>query len=249
MKRDARVVHRAAAILLAYPSPATYERLPLIRAALQEGLDTNPGGRVGRGTSSTTGGRVGRGTSPYRDLLAFVDAAGRTPVDALARRYVEVFDLDRKHPLYLSYFTDGDTRRRGEVLAAFKKAYRDSGLVVDTHGELPDYLPMVLELAAHDPGRGGELLERYRPSVELLRLALEDADTRTPTPWVHVLRGVCATYDGPGPTDRAAAMAMAGPPTETVGLDAYDPRLLPLDLDTSSASASGYSITGHGRAR
>lgn len=203
--KDVRVVHRAAAILLAYPSDGAYERLPLVRAALDE-----------------------RPTTAGRHLLAFLDAIAGTPLDALARRYVEVFDLDRKHPLYLSYFTDGDTRRRGEVLAGIKQAYRDSGLVVDTHGELPDYLPMVLELAAHDPVRGGALLETYRPSVELLRLALTDADGKAPTPWVHVLRGVCATYDGAGPTDRAAAMAMAGPPTETVGLDAYDPRLLPL---------------------
>ncbi|MBW9214362.1 nitrate reductase molybdenum cofactor assembly chaperone [Mumia sp. zg.B53] len=215
---DHRVAHRSAALLLAYPDERLVERLPLIRAALEE--------------QSAGRGRTAR-REPYRHLLAFIDVIEETPVQALARRYVEVFDLDRKHPLYLSYFTDGDTRRRGEVLAGFKQAYRDSGLLVDTHGELPDYLPMVLELAAHDPERGGELLERYRPSVELLRLALEqtagkDEPGATPTPWAHVLRGVCATYDGPGPQDRAAAMAMAGPPTETVGLDSYDPRLLPM---------------------
>ncbi|MFD1825459.1 MULTISPECIES: nitrate reductase molybdenum cofactor assembly chaperone [Mumia] len=216
-RSGARVVHRAAAILLAYPTDQMYERLPLVRAALEE----------------ATAGRGARGTSAPLDLLAFVDVAEATEVDALARRYVEVFDLDRKHPLYLSYFTDGDTRRRGEVLAGFKQTYRDSGLVADTHGELPDYLPMVLELAAHDPVRGTELLDKYRPSVELLRLALEDSDKKSPAPWFHVLRGVCATYEGAGPIDRAAAMAMAGPPTETVGLDAYDPRLLPLSGESS----------------
>ena len=65
------------------------------------------------------------------------------------------FDLSRKHALYLSYWTDGDTRRRGEVLARFKAAYRASGFLVDTRGELPDYLPMVLEFAAvADPAAG-----------------------------------------------------------------------------------------------
>ncbi|TNC43610.1 nitrate reductase molybdenum cofactor assembly chaperone [Mumia zhuanghuii] len=215
---DRRVAYRSAALLLAYPDERLVERLPLIRAALEEQA-------AGRGRAAQR--------EPYTHLLSSMEVVEQTPVDVLARRYVEVFDLDRKHPLYLSYFTDGDTRRRGEVLAGFKQTYRDSGLVVDTHGELPDYLPMVLELAAHDPERGLALLERYRPSVELLRLALEQAAEKdeaasTPMPWVHVLRGVCATYDGPGPQDRAAAMAMAGPPTETVGLDSYDPRLLPL---------------------
>ncbi|KAA1424656.1 nitrate reductase molybdenum cofactor assembly chaperone [Mumia zhuanghuii] len=234
MTKDARVVHRAAAILLAYPTPATYERLPLVRTALEE-VSTRGLARPKKLARPPLVERAKRvETDAAGHLLAFLDVAERTPVDALARRYVEVFDLDRKHPLYLSYFTDGDTRRRGAVLAEFKQAYRDSGLVVDTRGELPDYLPMVLELAAHDPGRGVALLEQYRPSVELLRLALEklpadDEVTGTGTPWVHVLRGVCAAYDGPGPRDQAAAMAMAGPPpTETVGLDAYDPRLLPM---------------------
>ena len=130
---DHRVAHRSAALLLAYPDERLVEGLPLIRAALEE--------------QSAGRGRAAR-REPYRHLLAFVDVVEQAPVQALARRYVEVFDLDRKHPLYLSYFTDGDTRRRGEVLAGFKQAYRDSGLLVDTHGELPDYLPMVLEFAA-----------------------------------------------------------------------------------------------------
>ena len=62
--------------------------------------------------------------------------------------YVREFDLGRRHALHLCYWTDGDTRRRGEVLGNFKQAYRQSDILVDTHGELPDYLPMVLEFAA-----------------------------------------------------------------------------------------------------
>ena len=45
-----------------------------------------------------------------------------------------------------------------------------------------------------------------------------------------VVAAVCATLPGPSPRDRQAVMAMAatGPPTETVGLEPADPRLLPL---------------------
>jgi nitrate reductase delta subunit len=41
---------------------------------------------------------------------------------------------------------------------------------------------------------------------------------------------VCATLPGRSPADRQQAMALAaaGPPAESVGLEAYDPRLLPL---------------------
>ena len=111
----------------------------------------------------------------------------------------------------------------------FKAAYRDSGFLVDTSGELPDYLPMVLEFAAiADPEAGEALLREYRPSLELLRLA-PGRGRRVRPPTLDVLAAVCATLPGASPADRAAVQAMAGgPPTESVGLEPYDPRLLPM---------------------
>jgi nitrate reductase delta subunit len=195
-----RVVRQAASYLLAYPDEALVERLPVLRAALAE--------------------------HRVRSLDAFLDHAARTPLRELERGYVDVFDLSRRHALYLSYWTDGDTRRRGEVLARFKAAYRASGFLVDTSGELPDYLPMVLEYAAVADPEGGEvLLREYRPSLELLRIGLAEDGT----PYAGVVAAVCATLPGASPKDRAAVQAMAGgPPTESVGLEPYDPRLLPM---------------------
>jgi nitrate reductase delta subunit len=70
------------------------------------------------------------------------------------------------------------------------------------------------------------LLQEYRASIELLRFALIEADT----PYAGVVEAVCSVLPGVSPADRAAVhrMAEAGPPREEVGLDAYDPRLLPL---------------------
>lgn len=187
----ARVVRQAAAYLLSYPDAGLVAGLPVIRNALVEQRVTS--------------------------LDPFLDHLKATPLRELERQYVEVFDLSRRHALYLSYWTDGDTRRRGEVLARFKAAYRASGFLVDTSGELPDFLPMVLEFAAvADPVAGEELLREYRPSLELLRIGLvEDG-----TPYADVVAAVCATLPGPSPKDRAAVQAMVGgPPTETVGLD------------------------------
>lgn len=196
----ARVTRQAASYLLAYPDQALLDRLPVIRAALAE-----------QGVAS---------------LDDFLDHLERTPLEVLERQYVEVFDLSRRHALYLSYWTDGDTRRRGEVLGRFKAAYRESGFLVDTSGELPDYLPMVLEYAAvADPAGGEALLREYRPSLELLRIGLEE----DATPYAAVVAAVCATLPGASPKDRAAVQALVGgPPMETVGLEPYDPRLLPL---------------------
>jgi nitrate reductase delta subunit len=196
----ARVVRQVASYLLAYPDEQLLERLPVIRAALAEHRVTS--------------------------LDGFLDHLERTPLAELERQYVEVFDLSRRHALYLSYWTDGDTRRRGEVLAGFKAAYRESGFLVNTAGELPDYLPMVLEFAAvADPEAGEALLREYRPSLELLRIGLAEDGT----PYADVVAAVCATLPGASPKDRAAVQALVGgPPTETVGLEPYDPRLLPL---------------------
>jgi nitrate reductase molybdenum cofactor assembly chaperone NarJ/NarW len=199
-----RVVRQAASVCLGYPERDVIATSGLLRTAL---ADDAP-----------------RQADSFQPLLAFWDSEEPSTIQT---HYVDVFDLSRKHSLYLSYWTDGDTRRRGEVLATFKQRYRRSGFLVDTGGELADYLPMVLEYAAIvDPVDGTALLQEYRSSVELLRLALEERGT----PYAGVLTAVCSTLPGPSPADRKAVMAMAaaGPPTETVGLEPYGTPLLPM---------------------
>jgi nitrate reductase molybdenum cofactor assembly chaperone NarJ/NarW len=199
-----RVVQQAASVCLGYPERDVIATSGLLRTAL---ADDAP-----------------RQADSFEPLLAFWDSEEPSTIQT---HYVDVFDLSRKHSLYLSYWTDGDTRRRGEVLATFKQRYRRSGFLVDTGGELPDYLPMVLEYAAIvDPVDGTALLQEYRSSVELLRLALEERGT----PYAGVLKAVCSTLPGASPADRKAVMAMAaaGPPTESVGLVPYGTPLLPM---------------------
>jgi len=199
-----RVVWQAASLVLGYPDDEVVDRAELVRAALAD-------------------------AAPQRsaDFASLWDFWATTAPATVQNHYVEIFDLSRRHTLYLSYYTDGDTRRRGETLMTIKQRYRRSGFLVDTHGELPDYLPLILEYAARvDPRDGAELLQEFRRSLELLRLALVDKAT----PYAGVVAAVCATLSGPSPRDRQAVMAMAaaGPPTETVGLEPADPRLLPL---------------------
>lgn len=207
---DARVVHQVASWCLSYPDGELDGRLPTLRAALAE----------------QAGGPAVEALAPVVAHLLASTPAQRE------REYVETFDLSRRHALHLSYWTDGDTRRRGEVLAGFAARYRRRGFVVDTRRELPDFLPLVLEYAAlADPADGAALLQEYRPSLELLRLGLAD----DASPFVGAVAAVCATLPGDSPRDRAAvqAMAAAGPPAETVGLEPYDPRLLPLAEETA----------------
>lgn len=201
-KRD-QVTFLAAAWCLSYPDEELVGRVPLMRAAL---------------------GEFAGATRPFAVVL---DQLEGTDLTELQGQYVQEFDLGKRHALHLSYWTDGDTRRRGEVLGAFKKVYRGQDTLVDTRGELPDFLPMVLEFAATvDMEAGKELLQAYRPSLELIKFGL----LRDKLPHSDIVAAICNTLPGASPADEQAVMTMAGygPPTESVGLDPYDPRLLPM---------------------
>ena len=197
-----RMIRQAAALLLEYPDRDVVELVPAMREALTES---------------------GASTAELEPLFDWLTTRPLPEVQAV---YVQEFDLSKRHSLHLTYWTDGDTRRRGEALAAFKEIYRSHGALPEG-SELPDYLPLVLEFAAKvSPRDGYELLQRYRPSVELLRLALRDDGL----PYEGVLSLLCSTLPGVSPEDQAAVMRTAGygPPTETVGLEPYSSRLLPV---------------------
>jgi nitrate reductase molybdenum cofactor assembly chaperone NarJ/NarW len=189
------VVLQAASVCLQYPDDTVLSRLPLVRRAVNQ-LPTG---------------------TPAERLTAFLDAAAATSPTRMTQHYVEIFDTRRRCCLYLTWWTDGETRRRGSALAALKARYRAAGVELDT-SELPDFLPAVLEFAATaDLAAGLQLLQEHRAGIELLRLALLDAGT----PYAGPVEAVCALLPGPSPADVAAAKALArnGPPREQVGLE------------------------------
>ncbi len=183
---------QAAALVLAYPEAELLDRMDVIEAALT-------------GTTAAT---------HFAALLAHLRSM---PLHELQAFHVQEFDLSRRHALHLSYWTDGDTRRRGEVLAEIKGVYRESGLVVALERELPDYLPVMLEFAVADPDRGLPLLQRFRASLELLRIGL--AEDRLPH--AGVLTAICDVLPGESPKTRLEVQAMVDEvaPLEFVGLN------------------------------
>ena len=92
--RRSAVARQAAAVLLGYPDHEPLVMLPVLREALEE-----------------------VGAPVPEDLLDWLRAR---PLDQVQADYVQEFDLSRRHSLHLTYWTDGDTRRRGEALAAFE---------------------------------------------------------------------------------------------------------------------------------
>jgi len=185
------VAAKAASLLLRYPDGAVLEALPVVQVALAEL------------------------PAPLAGPLSIVAThrAETDPTD-LAMEYVEQFDLRRRCCLYLTYYTAGDTRRRGEALVGFATAFRAAGLAVDG-GELPDYLPAVLDLAASAGEPGWALLREHRIGVDLLARAL-DADGSV---YRHAVDAIRTMLPRPGQAELAAAetLVRTGPPREEVG--------------------------------
>ncbi|MGW5053644.1 nitrate reductase molybdenum cofactor assembly chaperone [Actinokineospora sp. NPDC004072] len=192
------VAWQVQSLLIGYPDRVLLDRLPLLRTATDALPDPV--------------------AAPLRITLAHL---GSTDPTALAADYVATFDHHRRFSPYLTYFTHGDTRKRGIALLRFKHIYRAAGLVLDD-GELPDHLAVVLEFAASgDADAGVRLLVEHRAGLELMRLGLHEHGS----PWAHVVDSVCATLPplGRRDHDEAARLAADGPPEEAVGLAPFGP--------------------------
>jgi nitrate reductase delta subunit len=189
------VAAKAASLLLRYPDEQVLAMVPAVRAALAE-----------------------LPTALAEPLASVADHRLHGDPTGLAAEYVELFDLRRRCGLYLSYYTAGDTRNRGLALLEFAAAYKAAGFDVEG-GELPDYLPAVLDLAAQAGDPGWTLLRGHRIGLDLLTQAL-DAQQSV---YRHALHAVRVMLPPASPADIAAAVTLAasGPPAEQVGLQPF----------------------------
>lgn len=195
-KVRARVL-AATSLLLGYPDSALYGELPTIEAV----ATASPG--------------------PVAGCLArFAHYLRSTPGTELASTYVDTFDLRRRCCLYLTYYSFGDTRKRGVALLRFTGTYRRAGFALP-EGELPDHLAVVCNFAALAPGPGLDLLTEHRSGIEALRLALCDERSA----YLDVVDALRAVLPEPAEPDLAKALqlARAGPPAEEVGLEPFAP--------------------------
>jgi nitrate reductase molybdenum cofactor assembly chaperone NarJ/NarW len=199
LRRRPRPPYKLLSLLLQYPS----DELLAARTSLREEIEALP-------------------SSPEREALRrFFDSFGTRPGLELQQEYVETFDLRKQCGLYLSHYTEGDTRKRGMALLRLKRLYAASGLPLDGP-ELPDFLPVMLEFAALAPaGRGRRLLAEHRAGLELLRTALRACES----PYLHLVDAVCADLPGlaAAELERVRRLAVEGPPLEEVGLQPFAP--------------------------
>ncbi len=204
--RASRPPYKLFSLLLQYPDDGLLAARPELEAAI---------GALPRSAERTA----------LQKFLAFF---GPASPGRLQEEYVATFDLQRRSSLYLTFFSEGDTRKRGQALLRLKRLYRAAGLELEGR-ELPDYLPAMLEfaeLASDDVGR--RLLAEHRRALELLRVHLTELES----PYRHLLDGICAGLQRLGAPDLEAVgrMLREGPPTEQVGLQPFaPPEVVPLE--------------------
>lgn len=150
----------------------------------------------------------------------------------LQMEYVRTFDRKQRACLYLSYYLNGDTRRRGMALLEFKSTFTNEGW--SSNGdELDDYLPMLLEFVAMTSSPAGfDLLIEHKAGISLLAIALRDMKS----PYAGIVKELAERIPG-DESKRALKLIESGPPIEMVGLSS------PLAAYGSSESANLVEVT------
>ena len=121
---------RVLAALLGYPDARLRSFLPEMRELLRD-----------EGALSQT---------RRAELDTLMDSLRRTDALTSESDYVELFDRGRATSLHLFEHVHGDSRDRGPAMIDLGQTYEKAGLVL-AEGELPDYLPAVLEFVSTQP--------------------------------------------------------------------------------------------------
>lgn len=132
MPNNATLTLRVLARLLGYPDAELRAHLGELGAALH---------------SEHT---VGAGRLAELDAL-IKSMATRDPIE-LEADYVQLFDRGRATSLHLFEHVHGDSRDRGPAMIDLAQTYEKAGLYL-AEGELPDYLPVVLEFVSTQPAK------------------------------------------------------------------------------------------------
>lgn len=187
---------QCASILLDYPDELLFSRLDLL-----SDVAASLPAKIGVGLQET------------------IEYLRRPKVSATQSEYVDTFDTRRRGCLFLTYFSNGETRKRGLALLRIKQVYARAGLDLADE-QLPDHLCVVLEFGALTDARAGlKMILDNRAGLELLRIHLRETDSA----WSGAIESVCATLPPLKGKDHevVARLIADGPEEEQVGLNAY----------------------------
>lgn len=153
MNEDTKFQLRLISILLQYPDEAFNRSM----SAMAESIERLPH------------------SASKEKLLQFITYIKATPLISVQETYTETFDLNPSTCLNLTYHIFGDDEKRGKVMAHLQEIYQKAGYET-TSGELPDYLPLMLEFLSECPDIVGiDLLWHYLNPAERLAGLLKDS--------------------------------------------------------------------------
>jgi len=112
----------------------------------------------------------------------------------LEEAYVGLFDRGRATSLHLFEHVHGESRDRGQAMVSLLERYRSAGYEL-RRGELPDYLPALLEFLAHMPR--DEAVETLGDCAHILR-AIGEALASRGSRYSAVLAALLAIAGEPG---------------------------------------------------
>jgi len=121
---------KALGALLTYPTPELMAALPEIAAAIDAERRLKAADR--------------------KALHALIAGLAAADLIAAQERYVELFDRGRRTSLHLFEHVHGDSRDRGQAMVDLLEVYKAAGFAL-AGGELPDFLPALLEFLAQRP--------------------------------------------------------------------------------------------------
>lgn len=153
---------RVLARLLSYPDATLRRHLPELRQALKE-------------ESALSTARL----AELEDLMIWMTSTGAT-ADALSieEAYVDLFDRGRATSLHLFEHVHGDSRDRGPAMIDLAQTFEKAGLFL-APGEMPDYLPVVLEYTSTQPPKDARaFLNEMAHIFNAVFAALVQRDTR-----------------------------------------------------------------------
>jgi nitrate reductase delta subunit len=153
---------RVLARLLSYPDPILRQHLPELREAL-------------RNEAALSNERL----LELDDLIDWMSAKpGALQALDIEEAYVELFDRGRATSLHLFEHVHGDSRDRGPAMIDLAQNFEKAGLFL-APGEMPDYLPVVLEYTSTQPPREARaFLNEMAHIFNALFAALQQRDTR-----------------------------------------------------------------------
>ncbi len=159
-------LYKVISVLLEYPKPELLKHWDDIRHNIAE---------------QTTLNQVDK-----QSINTFINWASGLSLSKLQASYVDMFDLKATNSLYLTYHLfDEQDRDRGPALIELSELYKSTGFEIGD-GELPDYLPLILEYVAtmDDEASAQAFLQQTAQAVDIIATNLEKHDS----PYAALLR-------------------------------------------------------------